>query len=113
MTPDYTIKRGDTGKVLTGQLLDSSGTAPDFTDYDTATLSMVSIAGGDPKIDAEEITFTDAETATWTYAMQSTDVDTTGWYKAEIEVVMDGVTYTFPTDKDTPYLLILIQDDLG
>lgn len=113
MTPDYTIKRHDAGKVISGQLLDSSGTASDWTGASSSKIYMTSIAGGTPKINGATFTFSAPTTANWTYTMLSGDVDTSGWYKLELEVVKSGATYTFPTDPNTPYLLVLIQDDLG
>lgn len=109
MTPDYTIKKGDTGKVISGQLEPEA----DWTGYSTAKIFMTSIAGGTPKINGATFTFSAVTTGHWTYTMQATDVDTAGWYKVELEVVKSGATYTFPTDPDTPYLLVLVQADLG
>ena len=113
MTPDITIKRRDTGKLLSGQLLDANGNAPDFTGYSSAKLWMTKLGATTPKINGATFTFSNPATASWTYTCTSGDVDTSGTFKMELEVVKSGVTYTFPTGQANPYLIVLIQDDLG
>jgi hypothetical protein len=59
-------------------------------------------------------TFTNEATGSWTYTMQAADVDTSGTYLLEFEVTLPGPQkLTFPTDADTPYQIVRIQDDLG
>lgn len=114
MTPDITIKRNDAGKILAGQLLDSDGVAVDCTGFTTAKIFWRSFADEMVKINGETISFDDEQTGSWQYSLVADDVDTSGWYKMEIEVGFPaGVKQTFPTDRDRPYLLVLVQDDLG
>lgn len=111
MSVDITIKRGDTGKILSGQLLDANGVPPDFSGYTTAKIWMK--RGGVAKIAGAAFTFVNAAISTWQYACVAGDVDTRGRYKMELEVVKAGATYTFPTHPTRPYLIVLIKDDLG
>lgn len=113
MIPDITIKKGDIGKVLSGQLLDHDGNAPDFTGASSAKLWMRSWVGSVVKINGATFTWTDAATARWSYSCVASDVDTAGEYRMELEVIKLGITYTFPTNPTKPYLVVLIQGDLG
>lgn len=109
-TPDLTIKRGDSGKVISGQFT-AAGAVVDCTGNTSRKILMK--RGGALKIDST-FTFTDAATGSWAYTLQEADVDTIGTYTLEFEVVLPGPqTLTFPTDADNPYLIVLIQDDLG
>lgn len=110
MTPDLTIKRGDAGRIISGQFT-ANGAAIDCTGNSSRKILMS--RGGVLKIDSI-FTFTDEETGSWSYELQSDDVDTAGTYKLELEVVLPGPqVVTFPTDPDHPYLIVLIQRDLG
>jgi len=109
--PDITIKRGDTGKVISGQFRDASGTPVDCTGNTSRKILMK--RSGELKINST-FEFTDAATGTWSYTMTADDVDMKGKYKMELEVTLPGPqVITFPTDEDKPYLIVLIQEDLG
>ena len=109
LTPDYTIKRGDTGRVITGTFSDASGVI-DMSGSTSRKLFMINLATGAIKINGVDFTIT---TSTWSYAMQAADVNEVAWFKLELEVVKTGVTTTFPTSYGTPYKLVRVQDDLG
>lgn len=113
LTADFTIKRGDAGKVISGQFQNADKSIPNLTGSITRKVIMTNISTGVKKIDGATFTFSDAALAKWTYSFSGADVDTSGWYKLEFEVTRVGFTDTFPTDPDEPYLTVLIQDDLG
>ncbi len=111
MTPDLTIKKRDAGKVLSGQLKDANGVAINFTGNTSRKILMS--RGGALKINST-FTFTNAVTGSWAYTLQAADVDTKGRYKLELEVTLPGPqVMTFPTSPTKPYLIVLVQDDLG
>lgn len=113
MTADITIKKGDTGKVLTGQFTDANAAAVNCTGNTARKILMTKLGSTTPKI-SSTFTFTTVATGIWSYTMLAADLDTKGWYKLELEVTLPGPqVVTFPTNPATPYLMVVIQDDLG
>ncbi len=111
MTPDLVIKRGDAGKIISGQFKDATGAAIDCSTHTNRKILMK--RGSTLKINST-FTFTNALQGRWSYTLQTADVDTKGRYKLELEVTLAGPqVVTFPTDSDRPYLIVLIQGDLG
>jgi len=113
LNPDITIKRGDHGKVVAGQFLDSHGAPVPLPGSITRKLFMRGYSTNVIKINGANFIFLDAEVGTWSYTMTPEDVDTSGVYKIEFEVTRPGIVDTFPTDPENPYLIVLIQDDMG
>lgn len=64
------------------------------------------------KIDST-FTFTTEATGIWSYTLQAADVDTIGRFNLEFQFTLGTQTITIPTDKDKPYFMLLVQDDLG
>lgn len=113
MAAEITIKRNDIGKVLSGQFLDANGNPPNLSGYTSAKVWMRERGSNVLKINGATFTFSDAALSLWQYTCTAADVNTSGRYKLEFEVVKAGVTTTFPTNETRPYLEVLIQDDLG
>ena len=109
MIPDHTIKKGDSGRVITGTFTDANGTV-DMSGSSSRKLFMTNLMTGAIKINGADFTI---NTSTWSYVMQPDDVDEPGLFGVELEVVKAGVTTTFPTNPDTPHKVVLVQDDLG
>lgn len=110
--PDFTIKKGDVGKVISGQFQNADGSVPNLTGSITRKLTMVNMTTGVKKIDGATFNFTNEAQSRWLYQFATQDVDTLGRYKLEFEVTRIGYTDTFPTDEKTPYLVVLVQEDL-
>lgn len=109
--PDLTIKRGDAGKVISGQFKDADDNPVNCTGHTARKILMK--RWGVLKINST-FSFTDPTTGAWSYTLQTADVDTKGTYEMEFEVTLPGPrTETFPTNPDQPYLIVLIQEDLG
>lgn len=114
MFPDLTIKRGDTGKVISGQFRDADGNVVDCTGHTSRKILMKKTGSTTTLKINSTFNFTNASTGSWSYTMQAGDVDTKGNYEMEFEVTLPGPRVeTFPTDPDHPYLVVLIQEDLG
>lgn len=114
MIPNVTIKRHDAGKIISGQFKDANGVAIDCTGFTSAKIFMTNVLDGTVKINGSAFTFVTVNTGSWKYIMSNGDVDTSGLYKLELELVLPGPqTITFPTDPDDPYLIVRVQDDLG
>src|SRR5687767_14105248 len=113
MIPDLTIKKGDAGKVISGQFKDANGVVVNCTGSTSRKIFMRPISGGTLKINST-FTFTTEATGIWSYTMLAANVDTSGTFLLEFEVTLSGPqTVTFPTDPDAPYMIVKIQDDLG
>lgn len=118
INPDITIKRGDEGKLLAGQFLDSHGEPVPLPGSVSRKVWMKQISAPENVvIDGATFDFADEDTGDWTYRCTADDVAVSGVYKLEFEVLRAGpdgpIKDTFPTDPQRPYLLVLIQDDLG
>jgi hypothetical protein len=114
LLPDITIKRHDVGKVMSGQLLDADGAPVNCTGFTSAKLFWTNLTTDSVKINGATFTFSAVSTGTWSYTLTSGDVDTRGYYKMELEVgFAGGVKQSFPTDPVRPYMIVLVQDDLG
>lgn len=113
MTPDLTLKRGDAGRVITGTFTDENGAAINCTGSSNRKIMMRRLGVAALKINST-FTFTNEASGAWSYTMQAADVDTVGRYFLEHEVTLPGPqTLTFPVDRAKPYLVVLIQQDLG
>lgn len=112
--PDITIKRGDAGKIIAGQFLDSHDAPVDLAGSTSRRLIMREYSSPNTvKIDGANFVFTDASIGAWMYTLTAEDVDTSGLYRLEFEVTRPGIIDTFPTNPIRPYMFVLIQDDLG
>ncbi len=114
ITSDFTIKRHDAGRIISGHFLEADGSQPDLSGPTTPKLFMRNQATGELKINGAAFTFTNAAVAAWSYQFTADDVDTSGVYQLEFQVGRPGGRKdTFPTDQAKPYMIVLIQEDLG
>lgn len=111
MTPDITLKKRDAGRVLTGQFTDANGPV-NCTGHTARKILMRGLGNDTLKIN-NSFTFTSEATGVWAYTLQTADVDTKGRWALEFEVTFPTQVVTFPTNKDKPYYVVLILDDLG
>jgi len=112
MHPNITIKRGDAGKVISGQFLDANGDPVDLSGSTSRKVFMRKQGSTTNKIDGAAFELLDESTGTWRYTMTANDVDTAGHYNLEFEVRRPGIVDTFPTNPEDPYVTVLIQDTL-
>lgn len=117
---DFTVKKGDIGKTITGQFLNSDGSVINCTGNTSRKFFMrkggPGKATGTVKINGATFTFTTAATGQFSYTFTQLDLDTPGNYVAEFEVTLPGgVVVTIPTkdDKTQTYITIQVQNDLG
>lgn len=115
--PDFTVKKGDVGKTITGQFLNADGSAINCTG-NTARKFFMRKGGpnGTAKINGATFTFTNEATGAFSYTFTGTDLDTPGDYVGEFEVTLSGgVVVTIPTkaDEKKTYINIKIHKDLG
>jgi hypothetical protein len=120
---DFTVKKGDVGKSITGQFLNANGTAINCTG-NTARKFFMRRKGKSgivkfsetPKINGAAFTFSNEATGLFSYTFTALDLDTAGDYAGEFEVTLPGgVVVTIPTnanEKQT-YISIEVQKDLG
>lgn len=114
MIPDITIKRNDAGKVISGQLIDADGAPVNCTGFVSAKLFWINRVTLVKKIDGVTFNFSNQATGQWNYICTAADLDTAGRFDMELEVEFaGGVKQTFPTNRAKPYLLVVIQNDLG
>lgn len=111
MTPDVTLKQNDFGRVLTGQFTDANG-AVDCSGNTARKIMMRKLGSATLKINST-FTFTDEAAGRWAYTLQAADVDTIGRYLLEFQVTFPTEVVSFPVNQDDPYMVVLIQDDLG
>ena len=110
---DIVIKRNDVGKVISGQFKDADGVAVNCTGHTSRKIFMKKRGAATLKINST-FDFVNAASGLWSYILQASDVDTDGEFNLEFEVGLPGPQLlTFPTDQDHPYLIVLIQKDLG
>lgn len=111
MAADLVIKKGDAGKVITGQFKDANGVAVNCTGSTTRKIFMK--RSGTLKINST-FTFDDEATGLWRYVLTAGDLDTAGTYHMELEVTLPGPqVLTFPTNEANPYIVVAIKKDLG
>lgn len=108
--PSMTIKRNDTAPSFTATCTDSAGDAVDITGS-TVRFHMVGpVPSTAVKVDAAA-TIVSGTAGTVRYDWQEGDTDTSGSYKAEVEVTFsDNTVRTFPT---TNYSTVRIRSDLA
>lgn len=111
-TPDYTIKRNDFGLTITGQFLDADG-AISVAGYTSTKLYMTPVGSDTATINGRSFTIVDEDEGTWSFEWADGDTETEGYYKLELEVIGSTWRRTFPTSETDPYLIVLIQPDLG
>ena len=106
---DWTMKRNDTGPVITATLKDAAGAAVNLTTATQVKFKMRAVAPGSLKVDGTA-TVTNAAGGQVSYAWQAADTDTAGDYYAEWEVTFaSGLIETFP---NAGYITITIVADL-
>lgn len=117
---DFTVKRGDVGKTITGQFLNADGSAINCTGNTSRKFFMrkrkASGGIGDTKINGATFSFSNETTGEFSYVFTALNLDTPGDYLAEFEVTLPGgVVVTIPTkdDKSQTYIIIQVQQDLG
>lgn len=105
-----TLKRNDTAPSFTATCTDSAGDAVDITGA-TIRFHMVGPAPSSAvKVDAAA-TIVSGAAGTVRYDWQTGDTDTSGSYKAEVEVTFtDSTIRTFPTSN---YSIVRIVSDLA
>lgn len=113
ITVDFTIKRNDAGRILSGHFEEADGARPNLTGSTSRKLFARNLSTNEMKIAGANFQFSDAVQAEWYYELQAADVDTSGSYQVEFQVTRAGHKDTFPTDRDRPYMILLVQDDLG
>lgn len=113
LTPDFVLKRGDVGKVHGGVVRDASGNPVNCTGFTSAVIKWTNLMTEAVKINWASITIPTPTTGGWTYILTAGDVDTSGWYKQEIRIFFGTTRVTFPTDNDSPFTIVKVQDDLG
>lgn len=114
MIPDFTVKLNDAGKVLSGVLQDANGSSVNCTGFTSAKLFLTRFGLTTPKINGATFNLPTPSTGVWNYTLLSADVDAIGRFALELEVgYAAGRKETFPTDSDKPYMVVLIQKDLG
>lgn len=111
MTPDITLKQNDSGRILTGQFTDANGEV-NCSGNTGRKIMMRKFGTATLKINST-FTFTDEAAGRWAYTLQAADVDTIGRYLLEFEVTFPTQVVSFPVNRDNPYMVVLIQDDLG
>lgn len=113
MATTKTYKRNDTGPPITIVCLDGN-TAQNLTTATAAKFLMGTVnAQGVATVKVQGAMTFDADRSTGkvTYDWGATDLDTTGEYKAEVEITYaNGDKQTFPSDS---YLTITITADVG
>lgn len=113
MATTKTYKRNDTGPPITIACLDGN-TPQDLTGATSAKFIMGSVNAqgvATQKVTAAMTFAADRTTGRVTYTWGPTDLDTTGEYKAEVEITWaNGQKQTFPSDS---YLGITVVADVG
>jgi hypothetical protein len=111
--PDYTIKKNDAGRIISGQFKDANNAVVNCTGQTSRKMFMRK-PDGTLKINGANFNFSNEATGSFSYTWQAADLDEAGEFQVEFEVTLPGpVVATFPTNEHKPFLIILIQDDLG
>lgn len=115
MIPDYTIKKGDVGRTISGTFRDSTGAIVPLVGSVSRKLFMKDAMTGEMRINGENFTLAgDGSTGAWSYQFQVEDFNENGGlYLLEHKVELPTQTISFPTNPDTPHKVVLVQDDLG
>lgn len=113
MEPDFTVKRHDYGTTISGVFKNASGVVVPLTGYTSAKIFMTRMGATAPTINGESVSVISEAAGTWEYTWQDGDTDASGEYKMELEVELPGKRITYPTSSENPYLIVLVQDDLG
>lgn len=119
--PDFTIKRSEVGKTMTGQFLDGNDAVVDCTGNSARAFWVRNYFTDEIVISGVDFTIYDAVNGRFRYAFTSGDLiamtpspRADAWFKAEFKVTLpSGITMITPTDKDRPYLVIKFEDDLS
>lgn len=107
---DFVTKRGDLEPPLEATLENADGTPKDLSTASGVDFHMADPDETTAKVD-KDATITDGVNGQVSYSWDSEDVDTTGEFEAEFEVIWsDGDTETFPKDG---YLDVRILDTLA
>ena len=122
LTADFTIKRSDVGKTISGQFQDANGdpincfgaTAPKFFLREYGGLNIVIIDGA-------AFIFSDATNGKFAYTFTSNDLNAMqpnprgdAFFKGEFRTTLQGgVVMTTPTDPIRPFLIIKFEHDLS
>lgn len=113
MATSKTFKRNDTAPSI-AITCTSDGSAKDLTGAASAKFLMGTIDGAGVATTKVEGTMSfdaDRSTGLTYYEWQTTDLDTAGTYKVEVEITWaDGKVQTFPEDS---YLEIVVMADVG
>jgi hypothetical protein len=111
--PDYTIKKNDAGRIISGQFKDANNAVVSCVGQ-TSRKMFMRRPDGTLKIDAANFNITNEATGSFSYTWQAADLDETGEFQVEFEVTLPGpVIATFPTNEHRPYLIVKVIDDLG
>lgn len=113
LTPDFTVKRHDVGRLLSGHFEESDGSRPNLSGASACKIFARDKSTNQLKINGATFQLTDPTQGVWSYALTANDVDTSGYYDMEFQVTRSGHVDTFPTDPEKPFSLLLIQEDLG
>lgn len=118
--PDFTIKRGDVGKAITGQFQDADGNAVDVTGYSLPKFYLRKYVDNTVVINGATFTITNAAQGRFSYSFISGDLTAMtpspradAFFKGEFKLTVSGAVMTFPTDPDAPFLIIKLEDDLS
>lgn len=120
--PDFTIKRSDVGKTLTGQFFDGQKPAQpiDCSGNTARAFWLREFFTGALVINGANFTMTNALLGKFSYAFSSPDLIAMtpsprgdAWFKGEFKVTLPGSVMTSPTNPDRPYLIIKFEDDLS
>lgn len=122
-TPDFTIKRSDVGKAMTGQFFDGRRPAQaiDCSGNSARAFWLREFFTGALVISGADFSFTNAATGKFSYTFTAPNLTAMtpsprgdAWFKAEFKVTLPGaVVMTSPTHPDRPYLIVKLEDDLS
>lgn len=120
-TPDFTLKRSDVGKTISGQFLDGDDLPVDCTGNTARVFWVRDYFTNEVVIAGVTFTIWDELTGKFRYAFTAPDLAAMtpdprddAWFKAEFKVsLFGGTVMTSPTNKDRPYLIIKFEDDLS
>lgn len=113
MEPDFTVKRHDYGFSISGVFRDANGDAVDLTGYTSAKIFMTQQGASTPTINGRNFTIVNEAAGTWSYTWRDGDTDLDGRFNMELEATLPDKVITYPTDPNNPYLVVLIEPDLG